>query len=953
MKEMTNEFEALQFIEELKNEFERKLGSLRVTQGSKTITLPLDSVDIKANVVGRITEVTLTQVFKNPYAEHLEAEYIFPLAGCSSVNGFKMHVGGRTVIGTIQERRAAREQYQQALQDGKRASLLEQERDDVFTMQVGNIPPNELITVELTYTEKLEFFEDGTTELRLPLVVAPRYVPGNPVAREQVGDGVSHDTDQVPDASRVTPPRLAPGLNPDVSLSISVEITPELSPDRDGQNCRISDLSCSQHAVQNRTVDGVIHVTLAKANELLNRDFILKWKSVSEQMTSSVVLYTKAGGDAEEQGEAYGMLSLVPPAAAGVGTVARDVIFVLDRSGSMSGQKMVSAARACSILLSTLGPNDRFAINAFDHGCEWYRAPGRSCKPRVFFNATVGDIEQGTQFLKGVTARGGTELLGALKQSLELVAEHQEKGRIPVIVVLTDGQVSDESHIFKLVQQTGRDTRIFTIGIDTALNSPMLKRIASLSGGTSTSVVPGEQLEDALVSIGREIGSPLVTDLRIESLTPGVSIDSLAPGRIPDLFLGRTSDCMFKVAFGKQAQGKARFRIKGKFANGRKFSHDLDARALDQESVSRLWAREYIKELEDQFRIHPAKQEQLKQRIVELSLDFSVLTRFTAFVAVDDAEVVNTTGQVRHVVQPVHTPDQWESLTTAQPAKGAKASRMKMCKSGGIDEGFFDQGTTGSGLFGMAQQSDIDFGQASQSGWGAAGGMTWGAPSQMYGAAPSGGFDQPTLAESIRNKINESAGAPSMGSMNVPPPPAAPAPGSQPPSGWNSLLPPPSMGSNKRLSPDESNTNLPASSIWSTMKKLFGSANEPPVQPPGAPINRLINALKAFRVAWMSSWLEVGKGCVPNADKVETARKELVEALADHPVGFEVPLIQKFLRSSAIEYVAALQATDVTAWALYKSRTRFHDGFVDAMVEAEAGMLQLQGRQGAFWETNV
>ncbi|MDZ4837056.1 MAG: VIT domain-containing protein [Candidatus Melainabacteria bacterium] len=184
MREATNE--SLRFLEEMRNEIERKLGAMRVGQGSTTITLPLDSVDITARAVGRVVEVTLTQVFKNPYSEHLEAEYVFPLAGCSSVNGFKMHVGGRTVIGTIQERRLAREEYNRALSEGKRASLLEQERDDVFTMQVGNIPPQEKITVELTYTEKLEFFENGTTELRLPLVVAPRYIPGTALSREQV-----------------------------------------------------------------------------------------------------------------------------------------------------------------------------------------------------------------------------------------------------------------------------------------------------------------------------------------------------------------------------------------------------------------------------------------------------------------------------------------------------------------------------------------------------------------------------------------------------------------------------------------------------------------------------------------------------------------------------------------------------------------------------------------------
>jgi hypothetical protein len=137
------------------------------------------------------------------------------------------------------------------------------------------------------------------------------------------------------------------------------------------------------------------------------------------------------------------------------------------------------------------------------------------------------------------------------------------------------------------------------------------------------------------------------------------------------------------------------------------------------------------------------------------------------------------------------------------------------------------------------------------------------------------------------------------------------------------------------------------------MKRLFKSSEQKANTPNGAPVNRVINALIAFREGWVASWLEVGKGILPDADEIERIRKELVEALSDHPVGFEVPLLNKFLRSSAIDYVAALQASDVTASAIFKSRSRFHDGFVDAMVEAEAAILQVQGRQGAFWESNV
>lgn len=979
MREATNE--SLRFLEEMRDEIERKLGAMRVSQGSTTITLPLDSVDISARAVGRVVEVTLTQVFKNPYSEHLEAEYIFPLAGCSSVNGFKMHVGDRTVVGTMQERGAAREEYNRALSEGKRASLLEQERDDIFTMQVGNIPPQESITVELTYTEKLEFFEDGTTELRLPLVVAPRYVPGTPLSREQVGDGVMSDTDLVPDASRISPPRLAGGSIPDVSLRLNVELTPELASNRDGRSLRISDLACSQHAVQTRTDDGIIRVTLARADELLNRDFILSWRQVSEQMTSSVVLYRKAGKESKQEG--YAMLSLIPPASAGVASAPRDVIFVLDRSGSMAGSKMVSAARSCAILMSTLGPKDRFAINAFDNECQWYMDSPTQHLVSVgkFFEANLAAVEKGVDFLKAVTARGGTELGRALVQSLDLIQSSKKKGRVPVIVVLTDGQIGNESQLFNLVQKGISDTRIFTVGIDTGINYPFLNRLAALGSGTATFVTPGGELENALIQVGREIGAPLVTDLEIESLTGGVTIDALAPARLPDLFTGRASDCLFRLNCKIPLGAVPKFRIRGKLANGRKYTEDISAQLVNAESISRLWARGFIKELEDDYRVNPAGQHDTKQKIIDLSLKFSVLTKFTAFVAVDQAETVNMTGEVRHIVQPVHVPDQWQ-LDSLFAGMIGGSSLAPGSAGGGINTAFL-----------KSRGASVD--QSAASGWAVPASPS---PASQPTPPPSHAFDSPApqaqwQSQAANMETGSFASYPREQKSDEGWIPMGPTPNrgrfsqlSQPPSGttdqisrnsswasWSEPIQPRSSADNSPKKESNSFGHVPLPepappalptphpvspprSAWSTMKKLFsaGNSNSKPLESPqGAPVARILNALKNFREAWMASWTEIGKGGVPDADLIENARKALIEALADHPVGFEVPRLQKFLRTSAIEYVAALQASDVSASKLFQARAQFNHGLVDAMVEGEDAMVKVQGRQGAFWESIV
>lgn len=876
----------LPLLEKVDEERTRGVGILSVTRAEKKVALPLAGVRVAARVADRIASVTVTETFKNPYPEHLEAVYIFPLAGGSAVSDFELKVAGRTIKGKVEERGEARRQYRQALDQGKRAALLEQERDDVFTVQVGNLPPGEEVAVTITYSERLPFFEDGTTELRLPLVVAPRYIPGAPLDRPAVGEGVELDTDQVPDASRITPPRLAPGFDPKVALAIEVELT------QDGAAATLEDLRCSQHATTLGVAAGGLKVALARQDELLNRDFVLRWRLAGAALTTSCLVCRDATG------RSYGMVSILPPRREGFLGTARDVVFVVDRSGSMGGVKMASAARACSILLATLGPRDRFAIQAFDSVTEWFA-------DRKFVAADEAGIVRGDKYLREIDARGGTEMDAAMADALALVrARTDGAGRIPVVVFITDGEVGNESQILKRIQTELGDARVFTVGIDTAVNDGFLKRLAALGGGTSTFVVPGAALEDALGAVGREIGAPLVVDVKIEG------VDALAPARVPDLFAGRATTAFF----AGRADGTV--RVRGRFTDGAVFDEKLTPREVALPAIAHLWARARVADLEDRFRLQPAKQDEIKKEIVELAVRHTLLTRFTAFVVVDESEVVNKDGGRRTVTQPVETPDRWEMGTAcgSVAATGRAFANLAMpcapppppCPapaSASPDD-------TGEMAF-----EDND-----------ASGTAAGEPLRCEEAALADLDDEPKAPGAPGGGLRGALGR------------ALEAFGKKKKKG----APPPAPAPSKPAPKQEE------------AKRDRGPARAPAV--PAAEREAIAKALAALVQAVADARTALAAGRVPPADALEKARANLLKALAASDLGQRLPALQRFLRAAAVELVAALRTPGIAAAALTPLFERHAKALDDARREAEPQLSGKGGGPGAggnFWEGSV
>ncbi|NGN66647.1 VWA domain-containing protein [Streptomyces sp. A7024] len=611
------------------------LGALRTDRGN----LPLESVDIAADLAGLVAGVTVTQDFRNPYDVPLEATYIFPLPARAAVTAFRMEADDRVIEGLLKERAQARADYDEAVAEGRRAAIAEEDRPDVFTIRVGNIVPGERVRIRLTLSQPLPY-EDGAATFRFPLVVAPRYIPGSPLDDAPAGSGTAPDTDAVPDASRITPPVLLPGFPDPVRLSLAVNVDPA------GLDLR--ELRSSLHVVETGE-----HGVRLQPGERLDRDFILRLRFAA---SSSLVL---APDDGEGQAGTFALTVVEPVGDAVSAPPPRDVVLVLDRSGSMGGWKMVAARRAAARIVDTLDARDRFAVLSFDTVVE--RPEGL---PSGLVEATDRHRYRAVEHLARVEARGGTKLLQPLREAQGLLADET---RERVLVLVTDGQVGNEDQILGELTAGLTGVRVHTVGIDRAVNAGFLGRLASLGGGRCELVESEDRLDEAMEHIHRRIAAPLATDLAVEATDLELLPDtvtrpgSLFPG-VPLTVRGRY----------RAAGPKAALAVRGLDAAGEPWLRTVGASTAKSPAVRAIWARAHVRALEDAY---AAGDRSLEQRIVDTSLRYGVLCRFTAFVAAD-SRVVAEGGPGHQVVQPVELPSGWEMPAPSAPGYGAAQAGM-------------------------------------------------------------------------------------------------------------------------------------------------------------------------------------------------------------------------------------------------------------------------------------
>ncbi len=566
---------------------------------------PKLSQDVNIVVSGMIARVMVAQRFVNPSQNWIEATYVFPLPDESIVDHMNLMVGEHRIEGKIMETKAAKKTYTKAKSEGKKSSLLVQNRPNVFTTKVANIGPGEEILVEIEYQQRVRF-DSGTYSLRFPMVVGPRYVPRASSPQNQVetvdeptgrtvSGGVSEwlEVSSVQDSFRT--------VNIPVQLSVDLAAGFELE-----------NIISPYHGIQQTSDDNGRHTIEFTGEVLADRDFVLQWNPTAESEVVASVFVEKRG---ENQ---YMSLMLMPPQLQATATLPREMVFVLDISGSMAGTSIIQAKGAISLALSRLKASDRFNIIVFSNDAS---ALFSKSKP-----ASVNHLAQAQAFVDGLAAGGGTEMREALILALDGSSHHE---LLRQVVFLTDGAVSNESELFELINARLGDSRFFTVGIGSAPNSYFMSRAAALGRGTFTYIGDQAEVSEKMTELFTKIENPAITDLKINIDKKGADVE-IYPSPLPDLYYGEPLTLALRSGWEN-----LQLTLTGKAA-GRSWQTTVDTTVHGQrKGVAAFWARKKIRSLMESLALGGSEKE-IRDEVVTTALEHHLMSKYTSLVAVDE-----------------------------------------------------------------------------------------------------------------------------------------------------------------------------------------------------------------------------------------------------------------------------------------------------------------------------
>ena len=650
--------------------------------GKAKALCPLKHTDVKAEISGFISRVVVTQQFENPFKEKIEAVYTFPLPQNAAVDDMTMIVGERTIRGKILPREEAQAVYDAAKSSGKVASLLDQERPNIFTQSVANILPGEQIKITISYVETLNYV-NGAYEFVFPMVVGPRYIPGSPTGRTQ-GNGFAADTDRVPDASRITPNSPPPAMRSGHDISLDVTLDAGLV---------LDDINSKTHDVDIQRPDAhSARLHLREGSTIPNKDFVLRYDVAGKTIQDALLTHRSEKGG-------YFTLILQPPDRVTAEDVRpKELVFVLDTSGSMQGFPIEKAKETMKLALDSLYPSDTFNLITFAGDTEILFP-----KP---VPATQANLNKAQAFLNTRSGSGGTEMMTAIKAALE---PSDDQSHIRIVCFMTDGYVGNDMEIISEVQKHP-NARVFAFGIGSSVNRFLLDKMAEAGRGEVEYVNLDDDGSAAARRFHERVRNPLLTDISID--WNNLPVADVFPQRIPDLFGAKPL-----VLTGRfTSAGRGTIRLKGKMGGSdfeREIPVELPETMALHDVLAPLWARARVDNLMNQGFAGAQSggmRADLKDTITQLGIEYRLMTQFTSFVAVEEM-IVTDGGQPRRIDVPVEVPQgmRVDEEVDAKPSmvmqfmvgraatRRAKVSAGVLSSSGGAGIGSGSGGNIGGG----------------------------------------------------------------------------------------------------------------------------------------------------------------------------------------------------------------------------------------------------------------
>jgi Ca-activated chloride channel family protein len=595
----------------------------------RDVELPLTYTTVEADVSGPVAQVTVTQTFRNPYEDTIEAVYVFPLPHEAAVNDLEMRLGERVIRGIIERRDEARRLYDNARDSGRVAALLEQERPNIFTQSVANILPGNDVVVRLTYVETIAY-DDGRWELVFPTVVGPRFIPpGGSPDFLPAGGFAPVPTPGVPDAGRITPPALPPEMRSGHDLAITVHLDAGLP---------VRELTSPSHRISRDLRGAHATVTLDPLDTIPNKDFVLSWRTAGDG--PQVAALTRHDGE-----QAF-VTVLMDPGRPPLDAARRptETIFVLDCSGSMSGEPISASKALVRHALRGIRPGDTFQIIRFSD-----RASGFAPAPQP---ATPDNVKRAIAYVDALEGEGGTMMIEGIRAALGYPAD---PARLRIVAFLTDGYIGNENEILAEVRRNLGGARLFSFGVGSAVNRFLLDRMAEEGRGEVQYFLPGSDVRTAVAKFADRIRSPYLTD--IELSWEGLHVRDAYPARVPDLFAGSPLVVHARADAPLRSGTKGTLRVRGRLGGRpweRTVTVDLPTRGSGNPALSSLWARARISDLERE-QVYGETTDGVAE-ITELGLRHRLVTKHTSFVAVEEAMVVSN-GVTRTVRVPLPMPE--------------------------------------------------------------------------------------------------------------------------------------------------------------------------------------------------------------------------------------------------------------------------------------------------------